>query len=180
MVKNDLRERYFVWLYRKVVDHTQHYGRLLRRLFETEFTFTIPMDENRMEDGQELRYRFGAECGIREVEIVNDLDIFPCSVLEMMIALCLRCEEDIMDDPEIGNRTTTWFMQMLHNLGLYAMVDQRYDQAYVDRRIQIFLNRQYAPDGRGGLFYIPNCDEDLRTVQIWYQMNWYLNQIINT
>lgn len=177
---NDLRERYFYWLYRKVVDPDTHYKKLLKRLHETEFTFTIPMDENRMEDGLELRYRFGAENGIRDVEIVNTIDIFPCSVFEMMVALCIRCEEGIMDDPEIGNRTSRWFISMLESLGLAGMVDQRYDQNYVDERIRILLERQYSPDGRGGLFYIPGCDEDMRNVQIWYQMNWYLNEIIRT
>ena len=38
--------------------------------------------------------------------------------------------------------------------------------------------REYAPDGRGGLFTIRNCEEDLRKVEIWYQLCWYLDTII--
>ena len=37
------------------------------------------------------------------------LDNKTCSVLEMMIALAIRCEEHIMDDPDVGNRTGQWF-----------------------------------------------------------------------
>lgn len=175
----DLKERYFDWLYSKVIDPDASYRRLLHRLYETEFTFTLPMDENRLVDGLELRYRFGSEMGISNVEIVNRLDIFPCSVLEMMAALAIRCEEDIMDDPDFGNRTSTWFMSMIDNLGLAGMVDPRYDQNYVDRCIRILLNRQYDPNGKGGLFHLRRCNEDLRSVQIWYQMNWYLDEILN-
>ena len=178
-MQDDLRERYFDWICLKVVGPIIHYRRLLRRLHDTPFIFSLPMDENRMEDGIDLRYRFGSEVGIPDVEIVNRLDIFPCSVLEMMAALAIE-EEAIMDDPDLGNRTSVWFMSMIENLGLLGMTDQRYNEAYVDERIRVLLLRQYAPDGRGGLFYIKGCDEDLRGIQIWYQMNWYLNEILNT
>jgi hypothetical protein len=99
----------------------------------------------------------------------------PCSVLEMMIALAVRCEEHIMDDPNIGNRTGQWFWGMIVNLGLGAVTDERYDARLVDERIGRFLNRDYEPNGRGGLFTVRNCKYDLRDVEIWYQLCWYLD-----
>ena len=58
--------------------------------------------------------------------------IRPCSVLEMMIALSMRCEEQIMDDPDIGNRTGQWFWDMIDNLGLGEHERLKFDGRYVD------------------------------------------------
>lgn len=174
----DLKGRYFEWLYNKVMGPHYSYRRLLNRLHEIPFTYILPMDENRVEDGLNLRYRFGQSEGIPQVEIVNKLDVTDCSVLEMMAALAIRCEESIMDDPEVGNQTYRWFMEMLSNLELTGMDDANFDKGYVDHRIDIFLHRRYSSDGKGGLFHLEHCTEDLRNVQIWYQMNWYLNEIM--
>ena len=83
-----------------------------------------------------------------------------------------------MDNPQIGDRTRQWFWEMLANLGLSTVTDERYDREFVDEILQIFLDREYKPDGRGGLFVIKNCDRDLRDVEIWYQMCWHLNDIV--
>ena len=96
----------------------------------------------------------------------------------MMTALAIRCEENIMDDTRYGDRTTQWFWGMINNLGLGSMWGDNYDKVYVDQVLQTFLNRDYAPNGKGGLFTIRNCDRDLRDVEIWYQLNWYLNSIL--
>ena len=177
-MENDLRERYFDWMYSRVMGENRSYRKLLRRLNEIPFIYILPMDENRKEDGLHLRYRFGHECGWSDQDVVNRLDISECSVLEMMVALAIRCEETLMDDPAYGDRTGIWFRDMISNLGLSGMDDRRYSQQYVDAHIDIFLHRRYAPDGEGGLFHLRNPGEDLRNVQIWYQMSWYLNEIL--
>jgi hypothetical protein len=101
----------------------------------------------------------------------------PCSVLEMMIALAIRCEENIMDDPLIGDRTRQWFWSMISSLGLSGMTDTRFDNKSVDRVLETFLDRDYKPNGEGGLFTIKRCEKDLRKVEIWYQLLWYLDTI---
>ena len=112
-----------------------------------------------------------------EYEIIIDALEKPCSVLEMMVALSLRCEEEIMDDPNIGDRTRQWFWGMVVSLGLGAMHDDRFDKKYVDETIERFLKRKYEYDGRGGLFTIKDSNRDLREVEIWYQLCWYLDSI---
>ena len=102
----------------------------------------------------------------------------PCSVLEMMVALAIRCEETIMDNPAYGDRTAQWFWGMIRTLGLYSMTDDRFDQEYVDMVIDRFLNRDYEPNGEGGLFKINNCKYDLRKIEIWYQLCWYLDRFV--
>jgi hypothetical protein len=98
-------------------------------------------------------------------------------MLEMMVALAINCEERIMDDAAYGNRTAQWFRNMVVNLGLGPMVDSEYDDIYVGTVIDRFLRRAYEPDGRGGLFRIPNFDGDLRREEIWRQLLWYLNTV---
>ena len=147
------------------------------RLHDTEFRYSIPRDDNRAYDGLNLRYRFGYENGYGD-DISADFDSRPCSVLEMMVALAIRCEESIMDDPYVGDRTGQWFWGMIVNLGLGSMIDSRFDKRRVDEVIKRFLDREYEPNGKGGLFTIKNCDRDLRNVEIWYQLCWYLDGIV--
>lgn len=143
------------------------YIRLLRHLHSIPFVYLdfVPRDQNRGEDGISLRRRLGYD------------SYDPCSVLEMMIALAERCERDIMDDPNIGDRTAQWFWEMITNLGLGGMTDTRYDPDYIDDVIHRFLYREYEPDGKGGLFRVRGCNCDLRDVEIWYQLCWYLDSI---
>ena len=82
-----------------------------------------------------------------------------------------------MDDPKFGNRTGQWFWEMITNLGLGSMTDNHYDRDYVDKVIDRFLNRKYERDGRGGLFTVRNCDKDLRKVEIFFQLCYYLDTI---
>lgn len=149
--------------------------KLMSRLHDTDFAYSIPMDENRAEDGISLRYRFmRAKC--YDIDIIEYLEK-PCSILEMMIALALRCEEDIMDEPIKGDRTAQWFWGMIVNLGLGSMFDYDYDDEYVIEVLDRFIKRKYDPDGKGGLFRIKGCPTDLRKVEIWHQLCWYLDSI---
>lgn len=150
------------------------------KLHSVEFTYIIPRDSNRADDGINMRYRFVISHGYEYEDIYEDImDALdgPCSVLEMIIALAIRCEETIMDDPNVGDRTGQWFWGMITNLGLGSMTDERFDRDYVERVIDIFLNREYEPDGKGGLFTIRHFDQDLRDAEIWHQLCWYLDSI---
>lgn len=176
---NELKTRYFNWMYRLVCNDEYSkglsYRKLLHHLHKTEFFYSIPMDGNRAEDGMDLRYRFGYEHSYEGPMIASYLDRLPCSVLEMMVALSIRCEE-MMDDPEFGDRTGQWFWNMIVSLGLGSMDDQRFNPAYVDDILNRFMNREYGPHGEGGLFTIRHPRQDLRSAEIWYQMNWYLDE----
>lgn len=66
---------------------------------------------------------------------------------------------------------------MINSLGLDRMDDLRFDEDYTNSIIIRFLNRKYERNGKGGLFTIKRPDLDLRTVEIWYQMSWYLNEV---
>lgn len=179
MYKKELEDEYFEWLCDVVCEKRFargiSYSNLLRHLHNIEFIHLIKKDINRAKDGINLRYRFSL---VYCLDDVSDYLEGPCSVLEMLIALAIRCEEDIMDDPYYGNRTGQWFWGMITNLGLGSMTDDRFDLRYVNDVIDRFLHREYDPDGKGGLFYVRNCDYDLRDVEIWYQMCWYLDTLM--
>lgn len=179
MNRNDLKNEYFEWIYSLMCEgrysENISYRKLLLCLHETEFMYINKNDKNRAEDGVNLRYRFSLWYGFKNVpSCLNG----PCSVLEMLAALAIRCEETIMDDPQIGDRTGQWFWGMIANLGLGSMSDSLFDDLYVGETVARFLNRDYEPNGRGGLFVVRNCTRDLRYVDIWTQMCWYLDNFI--
>lgn len=147
-------------------------------LHNTEFRYVLSRDINRAGDGEGLRYRFALLQPHEDlVEAVQECLDEPCSVLEMMIALALRCEETIMDNPKYGDRTAQWFWGMIVNMGLGGMSDDRYHRPTVEMAVDRMLDRTYDQDGRGGLFTVENCKRDLRNVEIWHQMLWYTNTI---
>ena len=181
MIEHEINEDYFEWLYEGMCGNRYSknisYRKLLEHLHNTNFRYTISNDKNRASDGIDLRYSFALSQGCEdEPELITDYLKGPCSVFEMMVALAQRCES-VMDDPKIGDRTGQWFWGMINNLGLGGMNDNRYDEQYVDDVIDTFLDREYKSNGKGGLFTIRNCEYDLREVEIWYQLCWYLDTI---
>lgn len=173
-----VNDEYFDWLCDLVdikrFSRRVSYRKLLMHLHNIEFVWFIPRDDNRADDGIQLRRRYAL--------VQDDLTLQrylkgPCSVFEMMVALAIRCEETIMDDASLGNRTGQWFWGMINNLGLSPMSDTKFDRNFVDNIITRFLNRDYEPDGKGGLFTVRHCEYDLRTVEIWCQLSWYLGSI---
>lgn len=177
-----VKDLYFDWMTNLVIPDERirrDYSQLLYALNNLIFYFTIPLDENRAVDGAQLRYRFGYENNIEQYIVKNELDNRECSMLEMMVALALRGEENIMDDPDLGNRMSSWFMEMIESLKLIEMTNDNFDQQWVEFRVDCLLNHKYEPNGDGGLFTVTNPRKDMRNVEIWYQMMWYLNAILN-
>lgn len=171
MTRNDIQEQYFQWMLSLVSDDTKDahmYENLLRKLHAYEFSYILPMDKNRYNDGVSLRYRFLYTNELLEYKDI--LEQFPCSVLEMMVALALRIEEDIMSNFEIGDRTAIWFWDMIDSLGVLS------GDKTVEAVLEKFLNRQYKKNGEGGLFTVKRSTIDMRTEEIWYQVCWYLSE----
>ena len=82
-----------------------------------------------------------------------------------------------MDNTAFGDRTQQWFWGMIRSLELNGMTDDNFDKDIAEDIIERFLDRRYKPDGRGGLFTIRNCRRDLRKIEIWIQLLWYLDSI---
>ena len=105
---DELRNLYFGWMAQVAISDYRRrddYLMLLEHLDNINFTYSIPFDENRFNDGQDLRNRFGQENNIAGYDI-DEMSFRkgPCSILEMMVALSLKYEENFMSDPAYGNR----------------------------------------------------------------------------
>lgn len=177
-------KEYFEWMYSSVFtdpegNYIPDYHSLASYLHSVQFEYTLPMDANRESDGINLRYHFGWYTGRSNVEIARNLDIHPCTVFEMMVALCRRMESDIMCDSDYGNRTYIWFQEMLKSLMIDNQTDDRFCDFIVYNALRIFMERKYDFNGRGGLFTLKNPSRDLKDVEIWDQAMWYLNEYID-
>ena len=166
------------WMKLKM-DPDGRYQILMDMLFELEYVPFMEQDENRATDGVYLRTVYEYESG---VEIRPGWMDWPCSVLEMLVALAIKVEDTVMHDMNEGDRTAVWFWEMLDNMGLSGCTDAKWRRApkntsaYVSDVVDIFLRRSYYRDGIGGigcLFPMENPPFDLRETQIWDQMNAY-------
>lgn len=183
MTADQMWMEYFRYLYQMVcgdedISTKSHWDMTLAQLFQTPFRYSyIAMDGNRLEDGLRLRDRFGEAAGYSQHQL-SLLDQYECSILEVMIALALRMEEETMASSEFGDRTNQWFWYMIVSLGLGGMTNDHYDPDHVAFILDRFLDREYEANGAGSLFYVPHTTKDFRNIEIWYQMCEYLNTII--
>lgn len=144
------------------------YFELLQHLYNTEYYWTVPNDDNRSADGLKLREKYGfVQEGV------------PCNLLEMFMALAIRCDEEIMYNPKDGDRSKDWFWMMLTNLGLNKFRDRSFEEGWnnddVARICDTFMNREYVFSGHnGGLFPLKHPRQDQTGIEIWYQMSAYL------
>ncbi len=181
MTKQRISDLYFEWLCELVdadcYNDGYSYEQLMRYLFKKPFNYILDRDANRYEDGINMRYVFASYRELNQAMVASYLDDADCSMLEMMVGLSFRCE-NIMSDPDnYGNQTATWFWEMIESIGLDAYDDDNFDEDEVDELVDICLYRNYEPDGSGGLFTVRDAPGDMRSVEIWTQMCWYLNYI---
>lgn len=166
-------ELYFKWLYSQVGsardrDRTRTYWELLRVLYQTEYTYFIPNDHNRAEDGRDLRVRFVHYSGVSPS---NEWMGLGCSFLEMMIALAHRLSFETSQPPK------GWFWKLIENVGFEELTDANWGELTreaVEEVLQMINNRTYAPDGTGGLFPLEHPEHDQREIEVWYQLCAYL------
>jgi len=172
-------DRYFEWLYSQVGavrnrNPARSYWDICRKLHSTEFVWLVPNDDNRVEEGKDLRHQFVSEQGSDGVDpIWMDLG---CSTFEMLIALARRaCDLTYTAEREVP--TGEWFHIFLKNLGFEKVTDDKYSEV-TERRLESvldrFIYRNYRVNGRGGLFPLRRPDTDQTKVELWYQLNAYV------
>ncbi len=142
-------------------------------LFIKDFYSPIDLDNNRAVYGLLLRDTYISETGSGKEELA---DLGCCSVLEMLVALAISIDNDLMIDTYHPNRTAEWFWMMIDNLGLGSYDDYKYSyeaKEEISYIVDTFLERKYLYDGKGGLFPLKNPRTDQRMVEIWFQMQSY-------
>lgn len=171
---NEIKSDYFLWLCGIVNadDPDCSFFSLMRALFDHEFHWSIDNDVNRAEDGKSLRDDFADQSFYLDYSSIGG----PCNVLEMLIALAGRIDEDVMWNPDC-DRTVAWFWEMISNLGLDGFDDANWvepkSRIRVDEIVDCWLDRRFGYDGSGGIFPLKNPNRNQRNVEIWYQMHPY-------
>lgn len=178
MITQPLDELYMVWLYSQVADPdiadpTLTYWKLVKQLFTKEFVWLIPNDDNRLEDGKELRNEFIHDRGLEDVD--REWMSLGCSTMELMVGLSRWLAFEAEGEPYY------WFWVMLENLGFHRYSDnRRLPKTYINRVLDGVIFRTYKPNGAGGFFPLSHAVEDQTNVELWYQMSAYvLEQVSN-
>jgi hypothetical protein len=172
VITKPLDELYLTWLYRQVanpenLDPAFTFWKLLKHLYTTEFVWLIPNDDNRLEDGKELRVEFIQDEGLDDL----NPDVFlGCSVLELMVGLSRRLSFEAEGEPHY------WFWLMMENLGLHRYSDdwKRFPRIHIDKILDRVIFRTYKPNGDGGFFPLKHPEQDQRKVELWYQLSAYV------
>jgi hypothetical protein len=166
-----LDDAYLSWLYSqigsvKLKNRARSYWRLARQLYTKEFVWFVPNDDNRVEDGRDLRAEF-LEAAELEAD-ANWMDL-GCSFLEMMVGLSRRLSF------EAEGEARDWFWHLMDNLQLRECNDRA---AWLDEDVDEILSRviyrNYQSNGVGGLFPLQTAHEDQTQIELWYQMAAYL------
>ena len=164
---------YFEWLCQRVDGTKPPYDKfylLLGELHMESFSWLLDRDRNRALDGIDLRYQYANYAG---EDVDQELANTPCTVLEMLIALSMDIDDQIMGQPGKPDYAR-WFWMMIDNLQLYSQDDESFNRIYVQQRLSDFMNRRISRNGEGGLFPMKRAWEDQRNVEIWQQANDYL------
>lgn len=153
-----------------------NYAQLLGFLDDISFKWHIDMDKNRAEDGIQLRYIYDYSYTNYD-EVSEKLEDKPCSVLEMLVALSLRCYDEYLSgfDTDLASPSKVFF-DMLKNLGLKDQDDEHFSFEKCLNVINDFLDRKYSRDGVGNIFRVNPADLDCRKTEIWWQMMRYVDK----
>jgi hypothetical protein len=169
-----LDDEYLEWLYSqigsvKTKDKSKTYWSLANQLFRKEFVWFVPNDDNRVEDGRDLRYEFLDTEQLTGVD--RDWIHLGCSMLELLIGVARRLSF------EADGTVRMWFWRIIENLDLQHYNDSVYTpdkQKHIDEVLDQVIWRTYTSSGDGGLFPLQYAGHDQREVEIWYQLCAYL------
>lgn len=153
----------------------ESYWVLAEELWNTEYTWILGQDENRVKSVSVLRHRYLADGG-KELYCGNP------SVFEVLVMLS-DAMFDLLDELDDEDRRPMYFWEMIDNLGLGGYNDNlfreypgRNGQYYrnINRKIGIWLDRKFNFDGSGSPFPLKNHPQNQRNVELWYQMQSYI------
>jgi hypothetical protein len=164
---------YFIWLISQIdTVGSRTYNELFERMHNTEFVWIIPNDDNRLQDGLDLRVQFMHEVSEKSYPI----DQAGATVLEVLIGLSRRVAF------AAGGLPSWWAWRLMENLRLQKASDPltTAKSLRVDNILDALIWRTYERNGQGGFFPLNNSVEDQTKCEIWYQMNEYVMEIVES
>lgn len=163
---------YMDWLLLRVGFKKKGYYLLMKELHNTEFVWVIGRDKNRAGDGINLRNEFFEGMFDRSV---SDMMGRPCSVLEMLVALAIRIDDEYTGAPGDPNPEEV-FWEMICNLALHGCTDKYINYNAVHQVLDTWMHRDFYPNGNCSIFPLKMTDRDQRELEIWSQMQEYLSE----
>ena len=173
-----LLKMYFDWLTELIEcdDRTNLYETLLHYLFDTNFVWleSIPLDENRAEDGLELRKFYakllGENGGPRLLELLQNK---PCSMLEMLVAFADKLTQ------LVSLEKYEFFWMFIENLGLAWATEYDFDINIVGEIVNDFMYgtvHGHEPKGKENPPVLFPCREVYNNMNdnLFLQANMYL------
>lgn len=177
-----IREEYFLWLYKQIDQGKGSFRKLCHILHQKYFRWSVPNDDNRCQDGLDLRQLFIEEKRLDEAH--TEISYFMkggCTVLEMMVGVAQRLDFLNTDLERPAPKTAKWFHILLTNLRLNDFRDSSEWNTYIERTIDHILDnmldRTYDVYGNGSLFPMKRKPpKDMAKTEIWYQLMWWLDE----
>jgi len=165
---------YFEWLVNQIDDgEHEDFLPVLSFLWKKEFRWHNALDRGRAADGIKLREEYADEYDIYWDEEVEEE---PCSVLEMLIRLCLDIENNVTGVPG-EERPDIWFWEFLENLGIDERCTGRgYDKGYLDHCIDTWLRGNISTNGKHSPFPIHRRGVNQKHKDMWMQAMAYVNE----
>lgn len=161
---------YYTWLTQHVdIPNGKKYYDLFEKMHNVEFVWTVPNDDNRVQDAIDLRGEFLDMAG------GGELTLGGATCLEILISLSRK----VAFIASGNGHSRQWAWTLLKNLGLHRFADPLtpFKMKHVDKILHDLVWRDYRADGRGGFFPLQNPEVDQTTVEIWYQLNAYVTEM---
>ena len=158
--------KYIDWLMDRIGFYRKGYTKLMDLLYDIPFETVIYRDYFRADDGRDLRIDYGEQYFSDDDEI---------SVLEVLIALAIRVDNEYIGDPSNPD-PEFFFWEMICNLGLDKYTDRCFDRNKVCDIVETWLLREFKYDGRGSIFPIEHPIQDQRDIELWSQMQEYISE----
>ena len=156
--------KYYEWLVSQVeTPGDRTYNGLFERMHNFEFVWFVPNDDNRHQDGLDLR-----------LEFLNGnaptLHLAGATMLEILVSLSRRVAFTA------GGDERRWAWKLLKNLKLNKMSDPLTEAKAqrIDDILYAVVWRTYDRNGNGGFFPLKDSLDDQTKVEIWYQLNKYV------
>lgn len=166
---------FLIW--RCQIQKLTRFGRLFEILHHVDFEWELERDENRESDGVDLRDEYDIPDGFDE-KTEEAFYARRCSVLEMLIGLAIRVDDEFIGDPA-EEHPEIFFMEMIENLGLDKFKGNRYTESDVIKIVNRWMHRDFERNGRGSPFPVKKSRRDQRKLEIWDQMNTYISENYN-
>lgn len=167
---------YISWLRSQLdfIDSPNTYNELFAALLSHRYTWILPMDSNRAQDGKEVRERFYNS--ISYLEYPKWVKDEPCSFLEFLAAITFRMNYICSGYNE--DKTKEIFWLLLSNLGINELSDANWERMdgsrMVAEAVERVCKRKIDINGEGGLFPLQAPKQNQREVEVWYQMQAYI------